>query len=424
MSKAKVLCIDDEPNILQSLKRVLRKEPYEVTTTENSDEIYSLVQNKDIALVISDQRMPKVEGIEVLRRVKEIDPKVMTIMLTGYADIQAAIKAVNEGKVFRFLTKPWNDEELKGAISQAIQQYNLVEENERLLRLTQQQNNQLTDLNKNLEKKVEERTSEIKALNKRLEKGFLETVKIMGDLAGLDSVTIGGHGRRVAKYAGGIGRALNLDAKSLFQVQIASYLHDIGKIGLGPYEQQSKASRESHPTRAADILAVVPGMEDASGIIRSHHECWDGSGYPDRLKGDRIPVGARILNCADTFDKILHLREGFESQTPQRAYAQLEKLSNIQFDPKVIQALKFFLENDPQFKNEQMETEINLYNLRPGMILSRPLQTKLGRTMLAEETKLDRETLDRIWSKHRDDPILSEVYVYKKSINKDEKKPR
>ena len=166
MSEFKILMVDDEAGVLSACQRALRNEEYELVVTTSPEEALRKVASELYAVVMSDQRMPVMEGAQLLEKVREISNDTVRIMLTGYADIQAAMDAINRGEVYRFLTKPWNDDELRLTLRQAVAQFKLVTENKRLQVLTQEQNAQLTDLNQNLEQKVVERTEEISRLKR------------------------------------------------------------------------------------------------------------------------------------------------------------------------------------------------------------------------------------------------------------------
>jgi signal transduction histidine kinase len=165
-----VLFVDDEQNVLNSLERLFEDEGYEVVTASSGNEALQKLDSKKVSLVISDYRMPLMNGMELLQQVKTKAPEAMRIMLTGFADMEATIDSINKSGVYRYVTKPWNDEELKIIVRDSLRQYELAEENKRLNELTRKQNQELKDLNENLEKRVEERTQEIKVKNRELEK--------------------------------------------------------------------------------------------------------------------------------------------------------------------------------------------------------------------------------------------------------------
>lgn len=153
-----ILCVDDEVNILQSLKRLLRKEPYKLFVANSGKEGLEIMKNNPIQIVLSDQRMPEMTGCDFLKEVKALYPNTVRVVLSGYADVGVIVESINQGEIYRFLTKPWNDEELKANIRQCFEQYEMRCENIRLLKTVQEQNDALIQLNENLEDTVRERT--------------------------------------------------------------------------------------------------------------------------------------------------------------------------------------------------------------------------------------------------------------------------
>lgn len=400
-TKLKVLFIDDELNILKSLERLFRKDDFEMMTTDDPEEIFRIVSTEEIALVVSDQRMPKLEGIEVLKRVKEISPNTFTIILTGYADIHAVIGAVNKGNVFRFLTKPWEEDELRAALYSALDQYSLIQENRRLALLTDKQNRDLQELNKSLEDKVQKRTAKVLELNKQLEKTFLESIRLMGSLSELNNPTVGGHGRRVSKISGGMAKILKLTDREVYDIKIAGFLHDIGKM--------AKDSKFTHNEIGAKILSLIPGMENVSLFIRYHH-------LDENDQTNEIPLASKIIAVADEFDKSMNVRVQKETYSPRKVLEKMKESSITLFDIKVIEALEDYLLKEKMLDEVPAEIEVNILELKEDMVLSRALRTKAGNLLLNADFKISRDMLDRIWKRHKSDPVVDEIYVYKKSV--------
>ncbi len=403
--KNTLIFIDDEESILSSIARVFRKEGYEVLTTTKPEQVFQWLIEKEVSVLISDQRMPIMAGVEVLKTSKNLSLNTIRVMLTGYADMQSAIEAVNQGNIFSFLTKPWNEENLKTAIRNAVNQFNLVSEVERLGQVTKTQNAELRSLNAHLEDRVIERTKQITDLNKRLELSLLECVKVMGGLAEYSGALPSGHAKRVSRYAGGIAKELGATRERL-DIQVAAYLHDIGKVGL-------KGNDTNHPIKGAEFVRMVPGLEGAALCIQHLYERVDGKGTPSQLIGDQIPLGARIIAVANAYDKALNLGPSPERMTPRKAIDLLLEKRGQEFEEGIIFALQAYLKSSSQFSDELSEIEIEIYELKPGMILSRPIVTRDGRALLGADTMMNRDILSRLWKKHREIPVNNDVFVYR-----------
>lgn len=181
-----VLCVDDEPNILHSLKRLLRKEDYRLLTASSGTDALELLEHNEVNLVVSDQRMPDMSGTEFLSRVKDAYPHIMRIILTGYTEVDSITESINKGHIFKFFLKPWNDNALQLEFRQALEQYDLIQANKRLDDTIVQQNKQLKEVNERLEAMVEERTMEIALKNQALELSHAILEDIPLPIIGLD----------------------------------------------------------------------------------------------------------------------------------------------------------------------------------------------------------------------------------------------
>lgn len=397
----KVLFIDDEESILSSIKRLLRKEPYEVFTTSSPEQVTEWISKYSFSVIVSDQRMPLKEGVAILAEVRKSSPSTVRLMLTGYADMQSALDAINLGHIYRFLTKPWVDEDLRQIIRQAVEQYQILAENQRLQLLTAKQNEELLALNSDLEGRVVKRTSEVAALNKKLELSFLESIKVMGGLAEYSGFLPKGHAKRVARLSGEVAKQMGLPDSERLDIQIAAYLHDIGKLGL------ARDRMEEHPVRGAEIAKMVPGLERVSQMILQHHD--------DPATKKDIPTGSLILAVVDAYDKHLYVEESSEHSTPSKVIQKIREKCPGTFSTEVVDALARYLAQEGHIDDVEFETELSLHDLRPGMITSRPILFRDGRMVLSSDYKLDKEILSRLWKRHLHSPIVNEVFVYRKT---------
>jgi response regulator RpfG family c-di-GMP phosphodiesterase len=307
-----LLFVDDEPGILSSLRRLFRPQGYRIYIAESGAAGLEILAKESIDLVISDMRMPEMDGATFLKEVRSRWPKVMRILLTGYADITSTVAAINHGEIYRYIAKPWDDNEIVTIVREALERMHLEKENQRLSALTLAQNDELKALNTSLEQKVAERTAELRQAlafveqsHGELKKSFLTSVQVFAGVIELRSGSVGsqmsGHGRRVAEHARSVAQRMGLSDNEVQNVMLAGLLHDIGKLGL-PDELLSKpfntltgeqrALVMKHPLIGQNILMGIEKFKEAAVLVRHHHECYDGSGYPDHLTGIAIPQGA------------------------------------------------------------------------------------------------------------------------------------
>ena len=343
-----VLFVDDEVNILRALQRLLRHEEMNVLSTDRANEALEIVAREPVQLVVTDQRMPDMSGVDLLSKVRERQPDVVRMLLTGYTEIDVAVDAINRGQIYRLVTKPWNDDELRATIRQALDHWDLKSEIKRLNQVTREQNFRLQDMNRNLEAKVRERTKQLVAKHQELRRAYVQTVGALAEAVDAKDAYTRGHSERVGVYASKIAREMGFAKDFIERVYIAGLLHDVGKIGIRDAvitkperltpEEYEEIKR--HPEIGARILEPVDFLRDVAPCVRHHHEWYDGSsrGYPDRLRGDQIPLPSRIILVADTVEAMTSDRPYRKALPLDIVFTELTKYAGSQFDPMVVDA--------------------------------------------------------------------------------------
>jgi response regulator RpfG family c-di-GMP phosphodiesterase len=392
---ATLLCVDDEPNILSALRRLFRPEGYRVHVAPGGAEGLALLEREAVDVVISDMRMPEMSGAELLKRIAERWPGTERILLTGYADMDSTVAAINEGRIARYIAKPWNDDEVRAVVRDALERKSLRDEKRRLEALTAAQNAELKALNATLEQKVEARTA-------ALRRSLLNGVRVFAGVIELRSDALAAHGKRVAERARAVALQLGLGPSEAQHVAIAGLLHDIGKLALpdaallAPANALKPEHREDflkHPARGADLLAVLESTRAAGEIARAHHERFDGSGFPKSLRGSEIPVGARILAVADDFDEaVCGLLTGTQL-TSANALAYLREGRGRRYDPAVVDAFVSLCGN-PGEERAPAVLSLRPSQLEPGMIVVRDVVGADGKLLLVSDYALDQPLID------------------------------
>lgn len=351
-----VLFVDDEVNILKALQRLLRNEPMNVLTASRASEAIALVEREQPQVIVSDQRMPEMSGVDMLSTIRERSPDIVRMMLTGYTEMTIAVEAINRGEIFRLITKPWNDDELKATLRQAFDHHDLKREIKRLNQVTREQNFKLQDMNRNLENKVRERTRQLAEKNLELRTGYVQTVRALAEAIDAKDAYTRGHSERVGVYASRIARQMGLRKEMIERVYISGILHDIGKIGI-PDAIITKPARlddaeydeiKKHPEIGARILEPVEFLREIVPCVRHHHEWYDGSdsGYPYRLRGDQIPLPSRVILVADTVEAMTSNRPYRNALPLDVVVRELHKYAGSQFDPTVVEAFLALLEDE------------------------------------------------------------------------------
>ncbi len=334
-----LLMVDDEPQILNSLKRELKQEGYRIYTANDGPAGLDIVRNHDIDVVLSDQMMPQMDGIEFLGEVGRLKPDAIRIMLTAHGSFESASMAINRSNVFGYLTKPWHSEDLKTFLRRAFEHHDLIMENRKLQRLTEDQNEQLRQFNSELESIIRERTVQ-------LTEAVREGISMMALAADAKEGGTGMHVQRMFSLTLRIGLNLGLGFGEAEQIAFASMMHDVGKLmipdailnGTNPPLDDERELLKQHTVLGVRMLGSKPFYRIARDIALSHHERWDGGGYPYGLKQEAIPLAARIVAVADLFDSLMHSRSSGRKPTIDEARAAMRAQSGGALDPAILEA--------------------------------------------------------------------------------------
>lgn len=404
-----ILCVDDEPNILSALRRLFRSQGFSVKIADSGKAGLEILASEKIDLVISDMRMPEMDGTQFLEQVKNRWPDTPRLLLTGYADISSTIGAINRGEIYRYITKPWDDADICLVVRQALERQALALEKIRLEALTARQNAELLALNATLEMKVGERTSELKVANDKLKESFVTSIKVFSTLIEMRGGNLAGHSRRVADLSRKIAHKLNVENAAIRDIFVAGLLHEIGKIAFTddllatPVASMTPAQLElyrKHSVHAEQLLMPLSELQRASDYICAQFERFDGSGFPHHLAGDLIPMGARILVVASDFDNMQIGTLTQRSLTPEEAKIIILHGSGKRYDPAVVDAFIEVLSptpahsvaEGPKFK----EKAKNSSEMEAGMVLTRDLLAPNGSLMLSTGHVLDDRLIAKI----------------------------
>src|SRR6267378_3401849 len=319
----KCLVVDDEPRLRRVLVRLLEGEGFTCSETGSGTEALEMMHHDAVPLVISDLRMPQMDGVTLLREILARWPDTAVLVVTAVAEVESAVACLQLGAL-DYVAKPFHLDEVRARVMQALDKRRLILEN----RMYQHQ----------LEERVQEQAHRIEELS-------LERLQALVHFLEEKDPYTRGHSVRVANYSLGIARQLQLDQEVIDLIALGAELHDIGKIGVseavlhkaGKLSDTEYRHIMEHPVIGARILE--PLMRDAPGalaIVRSHHERLDGKGFPDGLRGDAIPFEVRVVTVADSFDAMTSVRPYRPALSVQRAMQELEDMQGVQFDPRAV----------------------------------------------------------------------------------------
>ena len=398
--KPRVLLVDDEESILNSLRRLLRSQGYELFLADSGSKALEIMAQQPIDLVISDARMPNMDGASLLARIHELYPACLRILLTGYADLDMIAKAINEGQIYRYLSKPWNDEELLLTITQGLAFQHSERERQRLQMLVREQNRQLQSLNSTLEKRVIARTSEVQQTADMLDLAYEELKRSYAVTAEVFSRMVEWRlpkdkqtNRAIIDLVKVYCKTHVLNEATSRDLAMAAALHNIGKMSWtdsmmgAPADLLHHTERDryrGYPKQSESLLMTLEPMQDAARLILHHQERWDGTGFPDHLKGEAIPLGSRVLKLAVDF---IELQRGLileRQMNSDEALIFIRKYAGKLYDPGLVEDfvkvcadyLSDVTLGDPSVK------VLGTRELVAGMILARNLNADNGMLLL------------------------------------------
>lgn len=333
MSGYTILIVDDEINILNALYRVFRKEGYEILKTDNPIEAIEILKGHKIHLIISDYRMPEMDGVTFLREAMKLQPDAIRMVLSGYAESSAIISAINDGGIYKFITKPWEDDLLRVEVRHALERYELEHLNSRLLEDVKRRNEVLKDVNQLLSEKIDE-----------IQEGIVNTIEMLSYLSKTKDPKLPDNIEVTSRFGLEVGKRLGIGENDLRNLDRAIRLHDIGNVGIdscilnksGALTPEERIEVRRHPAIGEAVLSFLTGFEQVSKIVRHHHEYYDGGGYPDGLKGEDIPLLSRILHIVDVYDSLISSRPYRSAMNDKDVKKILIDGRERMFDPMVL----------------------------------------------------------------------------------------
>ncbi|MDB6129947.1 MAG: rpfG 1 [Verrucomicrobiales bacterium] len=411
-----ILIVDDEEIVLVALRDTLLREGYQVVTSTNAVQALSLLKEQGFAVIITDQQMPLLTGLEFLAQVKLIQPDATRILITAVLSLSTVIDAINKGEIYRFIVKPWLREELLATVKNAVQRYELICKNIVLQATTLSMNDQLQKVNKELEQQVAmvaEKNNALQELNETLRQNLQKSVELCVKTLETFYPTLGSQARRVYELCRAMSGNLNLSDAEQQALEISGWLYDIGLIGvprhvirkweLEPHTltEQEVMLIEQHPAAGEKLVGFIHTLGLVGPTIRGHHENFDGSGYPDKIAGEYIPWTARLLAVAVAFAESKH--------DPNDTLEIIKRQSGVVYDPEAVRAL---LRSLPKANMPKRLREVLMAELRPGMVLAKEIYTSNGILLVPDGLKLNETYIDKLRNHNKISPIAQSLLVY------------
>jgi cyclic di-GMP phosphodiesterase len=328
-----LLVVDDEEAIRNALRKFLAQQGYEVATAASGEEALEILQRQRITGILLDVNMPGISGVELVPQIMELEPTVAILMLTAVNDATSAALCMQRG-AFDYLIKPIDLGHLGRAIHHALQRRHTLLEGQQI--------------NQWLKDEVAARVTERRVEQANQERISVATLEALVNALEAKDPYLRGHSARVADLSAMVAAQVGCTDEQIEAVRTGGRLHDIGKIGIreeilnkqGPLTEEEYNHVKQHVTVGSQILSPLVHLGDVIGFVRSHHERWDGTGYPDRLKGEAIPLGARIIGAVEIYDALTTARPYQERMDPQVGVDRMRGLVGTMIDPSVHQALE------------------------------------------------------------------------------------
>ncbi len=411
-----ILIVDDEPFVLSALKETLEREKYHVVAVSSPLKALSILAERDFSVIISDQRMPEMMGLDFLIESKRIRPHTSRILITAVLSLPTLVDSINKGEIFRFVAKPWLREELTATVRNAVHRYELIIHNAALQAEALRLNADLTVANSALEAKVndlEAQRQQLDTLNRELATSYEHSLELCRRILTTFDPVLGGQAKTLVEICSRMAETEHFNEHERHVLRSAPLLCDLGLIGI-PRElfrafrshperlsERERAMLRNHPVFSQTLATYVDSRPALGETIRAHHERFDGLGYPDGLAGKNIPWTARCLAVAADF---------VESGLPKQAALEAILAGSGQaYDPE---AVRLFLKVTQLARLPRQVREIMLEELEPGMVLASGIYSPHGLLLIGEGQELGPSIISKIRSHNQVTPIQQRLLVH------------
>jgi response regulator RpfG family c-di-GMP phosphodiesterase len=411
-----ILVVDDEVLIVEALQEILLEAGYSVVGRTEPKAALEELQNQQFSVILSDQRMPGISGLELLAHARRLQPDATRILITGVLSLDTVVEAINKGEIFRFIIKPWLREEFLATVRNGVQRHQLLVQNARLQEKTLAMNEQLLDLNRSLERQVAlaaRQNEQLERSNEALESNSIHSIELCVLTMQTFYPSLGRQARAAFRVCRSMAQVLKLPPAEQRLFETSALLHDLGLVGVPRHvirgwqenpeqlEPTEDALIRQHPVLSQDMATFATGLDGLGQIIRCHHERVDGCGYPDGLQGDSIPWLGRLLAVAVGY--------AASRLAASDALEAVSTASGSAFDPDAVRVL---LKAQPLASAPCQEREIPISDLRPGMVLASGVYSSHGLLLLPEGQRLNSTAIENIRHHDRRQSLNRSLVVY------------
>lgn len=421
--KLKILLLDDEIEILNALKRVLRRQ-FEIFSFDMPEQAIAALEENEFAIIISDMKMPIMDGATFLAKAKEISPNSIRILLTGYSDMDSTARAINEGNIFSYASKPWNNDDLKQLLENATEHYLLKRENLALTEQLTAANKQLTEFNANLELKVKQRSQALAQSNLKLKSSIQKHRSMFQQVLDMVALIIEdrtkdklGHNKRVAIHSKLLAEFLGWDRARVTNTYIAALVHDLGKVALPDellnkpeheLEQQQLSEFRLHAKAGGEIIERLPQLQNIASIVR--HQ-FDTVSTKDQEQ-IQCPLESRIIRLVADYDSLLLGAKTGQNMTHEEAVAYLKSNTDFLYENSLIEKYCLLINKLPTLKVNELDYCVSTEQLEQGMSIAENIMNKNGAVLLAKDAILTNNIIAKLKNYEIENDFQLSIYVY------------
>jgi response regulator RpfG family c-di-GMP phosphodiesterase len=427
MDKPSLLILDDEREVLNALNRVLRKH-FQLFLFSDANEAIGFYQdNPNIPLILTDMRMPIMDGATFLGKIIDINPHCKRFLLTGHADINLTVTAVNEGKISHYFSKPWDNQELITELNSAYELFINEKKTQQLLKINLAKNAKLSLINSSLELETNKNQKKLQLISDReansfvrLKKTFSTFIDIYAETICLHNQDISRHNFRIAAHARLIAEQQLCDKLTTFQIYIAGLLYEAGKLALNQdilskpidvLSQHDKNLYSGFYQKSYQLIKKIDELTFVAEIIKHIPENYNGSAAPGHLSEEDIPLGSRILAIVSMYDNLLNGRQLTKKASTSEAKFRIKELSGSIFDPALVNQYLEILDERPRPNEGNVDYLLNTVDLSPGLILTKDILNTDGKPMLTKGTGLEQHHIEKLIEIEKEQAEIFFIYV-------------
>lgn len=400
-SVSKILFVDDEPQMLTALQRVFRGKQFDVKTANSGAEALTMLKEQPFDVIISDMRMPEMDGATFLASSIELSPFSRRILLTGYSDQESTIRAINDGQVHQYMSKPWDNATLRETVEAEISEKQRIEAETP----NQEEHLALQEQVASVSKELASASSFVDMAKEELLSQYNTTIKVISNLIHMRVPTPHDMNKNVVSHTVALAKLIKLDKKIITEIRNAARLYQLGKLNFPesllnkPVQDLNKVESEQyhqHPLQGADLLTPLNSLDFAAKLIRHQNENYNGSGLPDKLASNKIPLGSRILRIVIDFQQLIH---GFylkDSLSSLDALDFLDKSSGVKYDPELLKLYRKLIIELDKNQSAPQDKLVHINEVEIGAQVNRDLYSHNGILLIAKGMILNEALIQKL----------------------------